>query len=70
MKKIFTKKNLKKALKYTAVAIGGAVIATVGLAYYGNSMSNKEMLESEEFELDVLSDNEDQEIMDTEETGA
>ena len=69
MKKIFTKKNLKKALTYTAVAIGGAVVTIVACTVYGTKLENKEMLESD-FEDKEIFDTENEEIMETEETEA
>ena len=62
--KIFNKKNLKKALTYTAVAIGGAVITTVAFACYGKKLNDRET-EIKLLEKESLHD-EYSEIMDIE----
>ena len=58
MKKIFNKKNLKKVLTYTAVAIGGAVLGSV--VY--NKVIGKEVEQIEETEFN----NNEEEIIDVE----
>jgi len=55
MKKIFNKKNLKKALTYTAVAIGGAVVTIVACTVYGNKLE-KDNTYSEEFTEEEFND--------------
>ena len=69
MKKIFTKKNLKKALTYTAVAIGGGVVTIVAFSCYGKKLEDREMLKSD-FEDEEIFDTETEQIMETEQTEA